>query len=59
MSRMKEQNAARPVWRWNVVGDEVEVEVDVESDGARFSAGAAAAAAAGVAVVEPDISFNW
>jgi hypothetical protein len=45
------QNAAKPVWRWNVVGDEVEVDVDVRSDGARFSAGAA------VAVVEPDISL--
>jgi UDP-N-acetylmuramyl tripeptide synthase len=56
---MKEQNAAKPVWRWNVVGDEVEVDVesDVESDGARFSAGAAAAGAA-VAVVEPDISLH-
>ena len=54
---MNEQNAARPVWRWNVVGDEVEVDVesDVESDGARFSA---AAAAAGVAVVEPDVSLG-
>ena len=50
---MNEQKAARPVWRWNVVGDEVEV--DVESDGARFSAGAAVA---GVVVVEPDISLN-
>jgi hypothetical protein len=55
---MKEQNAAKPVWRWNVVGDEDEV--DVESDGARFSA-AAAGAAAGVdvaAVVEPDVSLD-
>jgi len=50
---MNEQKAARPVWRWNVVGDEVEA--DVESDGARFSAGAAAA---GVADVEPDISLH-
>ena len=50
---MKEQNAAKPVWRWNVVGDEVEVDVDVESDGARSSAAAGAA----VAVVEPDISL--
>jgi hypothetical protein len=54
---MKEQNAARPVWRWNAVGDESEVDVDVESDGARFSAGAGAAAA-GVAVVEPDVSLG-
>lgn len=29
---MKEQNAARPVWRWNAVGEEA----DVESEGARF-----------------------
>jgi len=42
---MKEQKAARPVWRWNVVGDEV-----VESDGARFCAA--------VAVLEPDISLH-
>jgi hypothetical protein len=52
---MKEQKAAKPVWRWNVVGDEVEVDVDVESDGARFSAAGAGAAAA---VVEPDISLG-
>jgi len=51
---MNEQKAARPVWRWKVVGDEVEV--DVESDGARFSAGAATAGAA-VAVVGPEISL--
>ena len=53
------QKAARPVWRWNVVGDEseVDVDVDVESDGARFSAGAGAAAA-GVAVVDSDISLH-
>jgi hypothetical protein len=52
---MNVQKAARPVWRWNVVGDEVELDVDVESDGARLSGDAAP----GAAVVEPDISFNW
>jgi len=43
---MNEQNAAKPVWRWNVVGDEVVV----ESDGARFCAAAL--------VAEPDISLH-
>jgi hypothetical protein len=37
---MKEQKAASPVWRWNVVG----LELEVGSPGARFTA------------VEPDIS---
>ena len=51
---MKEQKAARPVWRWNVVGDEAEV--DVDSAGARFSA--AAAVDVGAVVVDPEVSFN-
>jgi hypothetical protein len=46
---MNVQNAARPVCRWNVVGDEVEVEV--ESVGARFSCAGVEAAV----VVEAEI----
>jgi hypothetical protein len=46
---MNVQNAARPVWRWNVVGDEVEV----ESVGARFSCAGVEVAV----VVEAEISL--